>query len=59
MNLYILLTVGSLYYNDPLRTFLTHDAIHQVEAITDCVIVEASNPVFDDRVRVPVVEGTT
>lgn len=27
-------------------------AVHQVEAITDCVMFEASTPVFDDRVRV-------
>ena len=27
-------------------------AVHRVEAITDCVMFEASNPVFDDRVRV-------
>lgn len=26
--------------------------IHQEEAIEDCVILEASNPVFNDRVRV-------
>ncbi len=26
-------------------------AVHQEEAITDCVIFEVSNPVFDDRVR--------
>lgn len=27
-------------------------AVHKVEAITDCIFFEASNPVFDDRVRV-------
>jgi mannose-6-phosphate isomerase len=27
-------------------------AVHQVEALEDCVFVEASNPVFDDRVNV-------
>lgn len=27
-------------------------AVHRVRAITDCVMVEASNPVFEDRVRV-------
>lgn len=26
-------------------------AVHQAEAITDCVIFETSNPVFDDRIR--------
>lgn len=26
-------------------------AIHQEEALEDCVILEASNPVFNDRVR--------
>lgn len=34
-------------------------AIHQVEAVTDCVFFEASNPVFDDRVRVPMIQGRT
>ncbi len=27
-------------------------AVHQVEAVSDCVFFEASNPVFDDRVNV-------
>jgi len=27
-------------------------AVHQVEAVTDCVIIEASTPHFNDRVRV-------
>jgi mannose-6-phosphate isomerase len=27
-------------------------AIHQVQAVTECLFVEASNPVFDDRVAV-------
>ena len=27
-------------------------AVHQVEALEDCIFVEASNPAFDDRVRV-------
>jgi mannose-6-phosphate isomerase-like protein (cupin superfamily) len=27
-------------------------AVHQVQAITECLFVEASNPVFDDRVAV-------
>ena len=27
-------------------------AVHQVEAVTDCVFFEASTPVFDDRVAV-------
>ena len=27
-------------------------SIHQEEALEDCVIIEASNPVFNDRVRV-------
>ena len=26
-------------------------AVHQEEALTDCIIFEASTPVFDDRVR--------
>ncbi|HEY4474142.1 MAG TPA: cupin domain-containing protein [Candidatus Paceibacterota bacterium] len=31
--------------------YIPPGAVHQEEAITDCVIFEASNPVFDDRVR--------
>ena len=27
-------------------------AVHQVEALSDCIFIEASNPVFDDRVAV-------
>ena len=27
-------------------------AVHQEEALTDCVIIEASSPHFNDRVRV-------
>lgn len=27
-------------------------AVHRVEAVTECVFFEASNPVFDDRVAV-------
>lgn len=27
-------------------------AVHQEEAVTDCVIIEASTPHFNDRVRV-------
>lgn len=27
-------------------------AVHRVEALTDCVLFEASTPVFDDRVQV-------
>lgn len=27
-------------------------AVHQVEALTDCVMFETSTPVFDDRVKV-------
>lgn len=27
-------------------------AVHRVEAVTDCVFFEASNPVFNDRVAV-------
>jgi mannose-6-phosphate isomerase len=27
-------------------------AVHRVEAVTDCVFVEASTPIFDDRVKV-------
>ena len=28
------------------------DAVHQEEALEDCVIIEGSNPIFNDRVRV-------
>lgn len=34
-------------------------AVHKVEAITDCVFVEASTPHFDDRVRVEERYGRT
>ncbi len=32
-------------------------AIHRFEAITDCVVYEASIPVFDDRVNVEHIYG--
>lgn len=32
-------------------------AVHQVEALTDCVLFEASTPVFEDRVTVAEFEG--
>ena len=31
--------------------YIPAGAVHQEEALTDCIIFEASNPVFDDRVR--------
>ncbi len=31
--------------------YIPAGAVHQEEAITDCIIFETSNPVFDDRVR--------
>ena len=31
--------------------YIPAGAVHQEEAITDCVIFETSTPVFDDRVR--------
>jgi quercetin dioxygenase-like cupin family protein len=31
--------------------------VHQEEAVTDCVIIEASTPHFNDRVRVEEVYG--
>lgn len=34
-------------------------AVHRVEAITDCVMVEASTPHFEDRVRVAEPYGGT
>ena len=32
-------------------------AVHQEEAVTDCVIIEASTPYFNDRVRVEELYG--
>ena len=40
-----LMTPGESYHIPP-------GAVHRVEALTDCVFFEASNPVFDDRVAV-------
>ena len=34
-------------------------AIHQEEAVTDCVMIEASSPHFNDRVRVEEFFGIT
>ncbi len=39
------MTQGQSYHIPP-------GAVHQFEALTDCVVFEASNPVFDDRVNV-------
>lgn len=39
------LTEGEAFHFPP-------NSIHQEEAITDCVIIEASSPHFNDRVRV-------
>ena len=39
------MTPGMSYHVPP-------GAIHQVEAVSDCVFFETSNPVFDDRVAV-------
>lgn len=38
--------------NKGAAVYIPPGAVHKVEAITDCVFVEWSNPVFDDRVRV-------
>lgn len=32
--------------------YIPAGAVHQEEALTDCIVFETSNPVFDDRVRV-------
>ena len=39
------MTAGQSYHIPP-------GSVHRVEAITDCIFFEASNPVFDDRVNV-------
>jgi len=44
------MTVGQAYHVPP-------GAIHQVIAVTDCVLVEASTPVFEDRVVAQEFEG--
>jgi hypothetical protein len=33
--------------------------VHQEEAITDCVLIEASTPHFNDRVRVEEIYGSS
>ena len=40
-----LMNPGQSFYIPP-------GAVHKVEAITDCVLIESSNVVFDDRVAV-------
>lgn len=56
--------VALVEYHDELGILQTHEmrcgeafhvppgAVHRVEALTDCVLFEASTPVFDDRVAV-------
>lgn len=44
------LTVHPMYPGESFH--IPPGAPHQVEAITECVFVEASTPHFDDRVRV-------
>lgn len=45
-----LMEAGESYHVPP-------KAVHQVEAITDCVFFEASTPHYDDRVRVEAMYG--
>ena len=40
-----ILKPGASFYSPP-------GAVHQEEALTDCIIIEASSPHFNDRVRV-------
>ena len=47
-----ILKPGSIYHFPPR-------SVHQTEAITDCIIVEASTPHFNDRVRVEKKYGLT
>jgi mannose-6-phosphate isomerase len=49
---------GHLFFDDMLPGQAYHvppGAIHQVEAKTDCVLIEASTPVFGDRVKIPTI----
>lgn len=41
----VMMYAGESYHVPP-------GAVHKVDALSDCVFVEASNPVFNDRVRV-------
>ena len=47
-----ILKPGAIYHFPP-------KSIHQTEAITDCIIIEASTPHFNDRVRVEKKYGLT
>jgi hypothetical protein len=47
-----ILKPGAIYHFPPR-------SVHQTEAITDCIIVEASTPHFNDRVRVEKKYGLT
>ena len=40
----VTMSSGTAYHIPP-------GAVHQVEAVTDCVLFEASTPVYDDRIR--------
>jgi mannose-6-phosphate isomerase-like protein (cupin superfamily) len=44
-NNYVQMMPGESYHVPP-------GAVHRVEALTDCILFEASNAVFDDRVKV-------
>lgn len=46
----VVMAPGDSYHAPP-------GAVHQVEAVTDCILIEASNPVFDDRCNVGAAYG--
>ena len=45
-------TLAKELMNPGQSFYIPPGAVHKVEAITDCVFVESSNVVFDDRVAV-------
>lgn len=42
-----------------MSVYIPAGCVHQEEAITDSIMFEASNPVFDDRVRMEESYGMT
>lgn len=45
-------TLQCLTLNAGMAIYVPPGAVHQVEALEDCVIMETSTPVFEDRVKV-------
>jgi len=45
-------TLTEVIMNSGQSMHIPPGAVHQEEALTDCIIFEVSTPVFDDRVRV-------